>query len=101
MGVKRHGYVIRTYSPIQDCAGPIVFTDGQGCYGHDDEADLVEGRGNRSPTQEDLFWSLPTSVLPMCVWSRLLLEWPLLLPLPPMNSTGAFCMAGVVSWQLR
>jgi hypothetical protein len=36
----------------------------------------------------------------VCVWSHLLLKWPLLLLLPPLTSTIVFCVVGVVARQL-
>jgi hypothetical protein len=49
-----------------------------------------------SPAHEGLFWSLPASVLPVCVWSRMLLMQLLLLLFLFLNSKGDFWVAGVI-----
>jgi hypothetical protein len=100
MGVERCAYVVATYSPVQGCAGPVVLVDCQGCHYRDNEVVLIESRGNEAPAQEGPFWSLHAGVLPVCVWSHMLLKWPLLLPSLPLNSRGAFYVAGVVPQHL-
>jgi hypothetical protein len=74
MGVERRACVVRTYSPIQDCIGPIAMTTGPSSS---------SPTGMEPHAQEGPFWSLPVGVLPVCVWSCLFLKRPLLLPLPP------------------
>jgi hypothetical protein len=73
-GVKHHAYVDGTYSPIQDFVGPIMFVGHRGCHSRDDGADLIESRGNGAPDQEGTTQSLHVGVLPVCVWSGLLLN---------------------------
>jgi hypothetical protein len=100
MGVEHHVCVDGTYSPIRDWTRPIVFFDHWGSTAMTAGPSSLSPEGNETPTQVSLFWHLPVGVIPVCVWSRLLLKRPLLHPLPPLNSRGAFCMAGVVPQQL-
>jgi hypothetical protein len=100
MGVERHAYGHRIKSLIQNFAGPVMLSSRHSCHGRDGGVILVESLGNGAPTQEDPSRNLPMGVLPVRVWSHMLL-----MRLPPplfssQNSKVDFWMAGVVPRQL-
>jgi hypothetical protein len=69
--VEHCAYVDGNISLTQDFTGPAV---------------RIEFWGNGARAQEGPPRSLPVGVLPVCVWSCLLLTWLLLLLFPSLNS---------------
>jgi hypothetical protein len=90
MGVEHRACVDGMNSPIRDFVGPIVPVGHCGCHDCDSGVILVKSYGNGVPTQEHPPQSLPAGVLPIRVWSRLLLMRLLFLLFSFLNSKGDF-----------
>jgi hypothetical protein len=70
------------------------------CHGRDGGVILIESQGNGAPTQEASPQVFPAGIFSVCVWSRQLLMWLLLLMFTFVDSKSDFLVAGVVPRQL-
>jgi hypothetical protein len=82
------GCVDENDSPIRDFASPIELVDRRCCHGCDSGVILIESRGNGASNQKGPFWGPHVGVLPVRVWSHMLLTQFLLLLSLFLNSKG-------------